>query len=202
MKKVLLKVIILGDSGVGKTALMTQYVMKKFSFTYKTTIGADFMAKELNVDDHIVVLQIWDTAGQDRFKSLGTAFYRGADACVLVFDINAPKSWDNVEAWRNEFISEAGITDPVSYPFVIVGNKIDAKTDDVQSVSEKQVEAWCSEHQVPLLFTSAKDGTNVDTLFAKVVDRALVNYIKPEQKEKPRLDLTPHEETQQGGCCT
>jgi len=105
---------------VGKTALMTQYVLKKFSYTYKTTIGtrtpfcivsdiilksfiflgADFMAKELNVDDHVVVMQIWDTAGQDRFRSLGTAFYRGADACVLVFDVNAPQTWHNVEAWR------------------------------------------------------------------------------------------------------
>lgn len=82
-KKVLLKVIILGDSGVGKTSLMNQYVNKKFSNQYKATIGADFLTKEVQVDDRTVTMQIWDTAGQERFQSLGVAFYRGADCCVL-----------------------------------------------------------------------------------------------------------------------
>ena len=83
-KKVLLKVIILGDSGVGKTSLMNQFVNKKFSNQYKATIGADFLTKEVMVDDRLVTMQIWDTAGQERFQSLGVAFYRGADSCVLV----------------------------------------------------------------------------------------------------------------------
>ncbi|KAJ8910435.1 hypothetical protein NQ315_012577 [Exocentrus adspersus] len=83
-KKVLLKVIILGDSSVGKTSLMNQYVNRKFSNQYKATIGADFLTKEVTVDDRTVTMQIWDTAGQERFQSLGVAFYRGADCCVLV----------------------------------------------------------------------------------------------------------------------
>lgn len=82
-KKVLLKVIILGDSSVGKTSLMNQYVNRKFSNQYKATIGADFLTKEVTVDDRTVTMQIWDTAGQERFQSLGVAFYRGADCCVL-----------------------------------------------------------------------------------------------------------------------
>lgn len=82
-KKVLLKVIILGDSSVGKTSLMNQYVNRKFSNQYKATIGADFLTKEVTVDDRSVTMQIWDTAGQERFQSLGVAFYRGADCCVL-----------------------------------------------------------------------------------------------------------------------
>lgn len=82
-KKVLLKVVILGDSGVGKTSLMNQYVNKKFTNQYKATIGADFLTKEVIVDDRVVTMQIWDTAGQERFQSLGVAFYRGADCCVL-----------------------------------------------------------------------------------------------------------------------
>ena len=79
-----MKVIILGDSGVGKTSLMNQFVNKKFSNQYKATIGADFLTKEVMVDDRLVTMQIWDTAGQERFQSLGVAFYRGADSCVLV----------------------------------------------------------------------------------------------------------------------
>ena len=82
--KVLLKVIILGDSGVGKSSLMNQYVNKKFDTRYKATIGADFLTWDLQIDEVEVTLQIWDTAGQERFQSLGTAFYRGADACLLV----------------------------------------------------------------------------------------------------------------------
>ena len=82
-KKVLLKVIILGESGVGKTSLMNQYVNKKFSNHYIATIGADFLTKDIIVDDYLVTMQIWDTAGQERYQSLGVAFYRGADCCVL-----------------------------------------------------------------------------------------------------------------------
>ncbi|KAG1443254.1 hypothetical protein G6F56_010742 [Rhizopus delemar] len=93
-KKVLLKVIILGDSGVGKTSLMNQYVNKKFSNQYKATIGADFLTKEVMVDDRLVTMQIWDTAGQERFQSLGVAFYRGADCCVLAYDVNNSKSFE------------------------------------------------------------------------------------------------------------
>ncbi|KAH2036608.1 hypothetical protein KXW85_002061 [Aspergillus fumigatus] len=92
-KKVLLKVIILGDSGVGKTSLMNQYVNKKFSASYKATIGADFLTKEVLVDDRL----IWDTAGQERFQSLGVAFYRGADCCVLVYDVNNSKSFEALD---------------------------------------------------------------------------------------------------------
>jgi len=72
-KKVLLKVIILGESGVGKTALMNQYVNKRFSSSYKATIGADFLTKEVMIGDKLITLQIWDTAGQERFQSLGVA---------------------------------------------------------------------------------------------------------------------------------
>merc|ERR1712188_167592 len=103
-KKVLLKVIILGDSGVGKTSLMNQYVNKKFSNQYKATIGADFLTKEVMVDDRLVTMQIWDTAGQERFQSLGLAFYRGADCCVLVYDITNAESFSNLRAWRDEFM--------------------------------------------------------------------------------------------------
>ncbi|KUM60597.1 hypothetical protein ACN42_g6527 [Penicillium freii] len=117
-KKVLLKVIILGDSGVGKTSLMNQYVNKKFSGSYKATIGADFLTKEVLVDDRLVTMQIWDTAGQERFQSLGVAFYRGADCCVLVYDVNNSKSFEALDSWRDEFLIQASPRDPESFPFV------------------------------------------------------------------------------------
>jgi len=121
-KKVLLKVIILGDSGVGKTSLMNQYVNKKFSKQYKATIGADFLTKEVMIDDKLVTMQIWDTAGQERFQSLGVAFYRGADSCVLVYDITDKKSFDSLSGWQEEFLVQAAPQNPDEFPFVCIGN--------------------------------------------------------------------------------
>jgi len=79
---------------------MNQYVNKKFSSQYKATIGADFLTKEVMVEDRLVTMQIWDTAGQERFQSLGVAFYRGADACVLVYDLTHVKSFENLDSVR------------------------------------------------------------------------------------------------------
>uniref|UniRef100_A0A453F848 GTP-binding protein n=1 Tax=Aegilops tauschii subsp. strangulata TaxID=200361 RepID=A0A453F848_AEGTS len=92
--------------GVGKTSLMNQYVHNKFSQQYKATIGADFVTKEVLIEDRLVTLQIWDTAGQERFQSLGVAFYRGADCCVLVYDVNVNKSFDTLNTWHDEFLNQ------------------------------------------------------------------------------------------------
>jgi len=124
-KKVLLKIIILGDSGVGKTSLMNQYVNNRFSNQYKATIGADFLTKEVMIDDKLVTMQIWDTAGQERFQSLGVAFYRGADACVLVYDITKPKTFESLQNWKDEFLIQAGPRDPDNFPFAVLGNMVD-----------------------------------------------------------------------------
>ena len=108
----LLKVIILGDSGVGKTSLMNQYVNNKFSEQYKATIGADFCTKDVTIDDKLVTLQIWDTAGQERFQSLGVAFFRGADACILVYDMTNPKSFESLDKWRKDFLQNVSDDPP------------------------------------------------------------------------------------------
>jgi len=100
-------------------------VNKKFSASYKATIGADFLTREVLVDDRQVTMQLWDTAGQERFQSLGVAFYRGADCCVLVFDVNNSKSFDTLDSWRDEFLIQASPRDPENFPFVVLGNKID-----------------------------------------------------------------------------
>merc|ERR1711920_679603 len=180
-KKVLLKIIVLGDSGVGKTSLMNQYVNKKFSSQYKATIGADFLTKEIVVDDKLVTMQIWDTAGQERFQSLGVAFYRGADACVLVYDTTNTKSFEKLDSWRDEFLQQAGPNNPDQFPFVVLGNKVD-KSDEKQ-VSEQQAKNWCSSKSGPstqiLSFeTSAKDATNVEEAFTTIAKAALDSEVE------------------------
>eukprot|EP01083_Nonionella_stella_P289686 985831_1 len=115
-RKVTLKLVILGNSGVGKTSLMNRYHSNKFTGQYKATIGADFLSKQLSVTPSAspssppsppqnVTLTIWDTAGQERFQSLGKAFYRGADVCMLVYDVTDRKSFEECQKWKEEFDS-------------------------------------------------------------------------------------------------
>jgi len=164
-------VIILGDSGVGKTSLMNQYVAKKFSNQYKATIGADFLTKEVMVDDRLVTMQIWDTAGQERFQSLGVAFYRGADCCVLVFDVTMPNTFRSLDSWRDEFLIQASPRDPENFPFVVIGNKIDLEN---RAVSARRSQGWChSKGDIPYFETSAKEAINVEQAFQTVAKNAL-----------------------------
>eukprot|EP01111_Echinosteliopsis_oligospora_P010423 TRINITY_DN3234_c0_g1_i1.p1 TRINITY_DN3234_c0_g1~~TRINITY_DN3234_c0_g1_i1.p1 ORF type:complete len:202 (+),score=31.49 TRINITY_DN3234_c0_g1_i1:111-716(+) len=163
-RRTLLKVILLGDSGVGKTSLMERFINRNFTQGYKATIGADFFTKELEVDNKLVTLQIWDTAGQERFQSLGNSFYRGADCCVLVYDVTISKTFDDVETWRNEFLLQSHLVDGDSFPFVLIGNKIDQESE--RATTRKAVQTWCHANgDIPYLETSAKDATNVEKAF-------------------------------------
>jgi len=197
-KKVLLKVIILGDSGVGKTSLMNQYVNKKFSAQYKATIGADFLTKEVTVDDRLVTMQIWDTAGQERFQSLGVAFYRGADSCVLVFDVIQPKTFDNLDSWRDEFLIQAGPRDPDNFPFVVLGNKVDI---DARAVPQKRALAWCqAKGNIPYFETSAKEAINVEQAFQVIARNALKQESEEDIYLPDTIDVTEQRSTAGSGC--
>jgi len=197
-KKVLLKVIILGDSGVGKTSLMNQYVNKKFNAQYKATIGADFLTKEVTVDDRLVTMQIWDTAGQERFQSLGVAFYRGADSCVLVFDVVQPKTFDNLDSWRDEFLIQAGPRDPDNFPFVVLGNKIDV---DSRVVAQKRALAWCqAKGNIPYFETSAKEAINVEQAFLVIARNALKQESEEDIYLPDTIDVTEQRSTSSSGC--
>jgi Ras-related protein Rab-7A len=206
-KKVLLKIILLGESGVGKTSLMDQYVNRKFSSQYKATIGADFLTKEVMIDEKLVTLQIWDTAGQERFQSLGVAFYRGADACILVYDITSDKSFDKLSNWRNEFLSQAHPSDPENFSFVVIGNKVDKESD--RRVSKANASQWCktlsSKRAIPNYEASAKNNTMVERAFLEAAQMAVQNR-EQENKEViiPDFVVLGKQNTkpkESGGCC-
>ncbi|EGB03717.1 hypothetical protein AURANDRAFT_39255 [Aureococcus anophagefferens] len=153
---------------------MNQYVNKRFSASYKATIGADFLTKEVMIDDKLVTLQIWDTAGQERFQSLGVAFYRGADACILVYDITQPKSFENLDSWREEFLVQASPPDIENFPFVVLGNKLDREND--RRVPKAKAQTWCkSKASAPLRYfeTSAKEAVQVEAAFQEAAQLAL-----------------------------
>ena len=202
VQRTLLKLIILGDSGVGKTSLMNQYVNRKFSKQYKATIGADFLTKEVKVDDNLVTMQIWDTAGQERFQSLGVAFYRGADCCVLVYDVNNEKSFQNLENWREEFLAQASPSDPENFPFIVLGNKTDQDGGQSRVVSEKKALSFCaaSGNACPHFETSAKEDSNVQEAFECAARNALKNDVEDEVY-LPDTIVVNKNGSAKSGCC-
>jgi len=201
-KKQLLKIIILGDSGVGKTSLMHQYVSKKFDNRYKATIGADFLTKDVDIEGQAVTLQIWDTAGQERFQSLGSAFYRGADACILVFDVTQQDSFSHLTSWMEEFTMQAGKRD-----CVLIGNKTDLT--EKRQVAAKTAQTWCqkSDHDgIRYYETSAKENSGVEEAFLAVASVALKKKAGAEEEvAMPKVNLnikqTPKEKKDDGCPC-
>lgn len=180
---------------------MNQYVHKKFSQQYKATIGADFVTKELQIDDRLVTLQIWDTAGQERFQSLGVAFYRGADCCVLVYDVNYLKSFDTLDNWHDEFLKQANPSNPSTFPFILLGNKVDVDGGNSRVVSEKKAKEWCaSKGNIPYYETSAKEDFNVDAAFQCVAKLALENDRDQDIYFQNIPEPVAESEQSRGGC--
>ncbi|KAI8143936.1 P-loop containing nucleoside triphosphate hydrolase protein [Fennellomyces sp. T-0311] len=183
MHKDILKVVLIGNGGVGKTSLRNQFIHKRFTNAYKATIGADFITKEVLTDDgKKIMLQIWDTAGQERFQSLGVAYYRGADACVLVYDVNNFLSFQHLERWREDFLKQSSLPteEAQHFPMLLIGNKIDI---DDRVVSRRQARAWAEQHssermKIPCFEASAKDGTNVEEAFTHIAKMVKVPQLE------------------------
>ncbi|KAK8572177.1 hypothetical protein V6N12_028238 [Hibiscus sabdariffa] len=144
----------------------------KFSQQYKTTIGADFVTKELQIDERNVTLQIWDTAGQERFQSLGVAFYRGADCCVLVYDVNVTKSFDNLDNWHEEFLKQVSLF-PLPLFFRCIPFRSVRRKQKTGVLRKKTYLA--SKENIPYFETSAKEDINVDEAFHCIAKTALAN---------------------------
>lgn len=150
---------------------MNRYVTNKFDAHLFHTIGVEFLNKDLEVDGHTVTLQIWDTAGQERFRSLRTPFYRGSDCCLLTFSVDDSQSFHNLANWKKEFVYYADVKEPESFPFVVLGNKLDVSE---RQVSSEEAQEWCRENgDFPYFETSAKDSTNVAIAFEEAVRRVL-----------------------------
>ncbi len=171
MKNGLFKVMILGDSGVGKTSLLEQYVNQSFTGFYKVTIGSDFLPKELMVDDKKVKLQLWDTAGQEKYQSVCTTFYRGADACVLVYDVTDKHSFKNLPVWLENFSQQLPKDRVKGFPVLLLGNKVDKRK---RFITTEDARTWCAAHDgMPYFETSAKTRLGVDEAFLQLARLAV-----------------------------
>ncbi|KAM4692529.1 ras-related protein Rab-37 [Rhinophrynus dorsalis] len=187
--------MLLGDSGVGKTCFLIQFNDRAFlSGTFLATVGIDFKFKVLTVDGLKVKLQIWDTAGQERFRSVTHAYYREAQALLLLYDITSKTSFDNIRAWLTE-IHELAQKDVV---IMLLGNKCDMTSGRV--VRTEDGELLAKEYGVPFMETSAKTGMNVELAFLAAAKELKQRSSQPSQ---PKFEIRSYIESHKkmGRCC-
>ncbi|XP_034387817.1 ras-related protein rab7 isoform X1 [Cyclopterus lumpus] len=182
-----LKIILIGSSGVGKSSFMNRYVNHRFTKMYRATVGTDFLSKTINVDGDAVTLQIWDTAGTERFQSLGTPLYRAAHCCMLVFDVTSAASFSALEQWRMEFLVQGEPQDPQHFPFIVLGNKTDLSTREVSASRALQ---WCVEVGAEYFEGSARDGVDVERPFLAAARSAVQQYKKHTLENTGHFQIT------------
>jgi Ras-related protein Rab-7A len=193
------KVLILGDSAVGKTAILGQFVNREFTTQYRPTIGSDFTSRQVEVNGSFVTLQIWDTAGQERYRALAPRFFRGTDICVFVYDVTLESSFESIKTWHRVFVHECS---PIreSFPFLLLGNKIDDGGKRV--VATERGRQLAGEHDFLFFEVSAKSCENVADAFEAVVKRAMERRGPFEEKEfHGRMDLDNADQPQRAGAC-
>nr|XP_060628871.1 ras-related protein Rab-7b [Anolis sagrei ordinatus] len=196
-KRVDLKIIIIGALGVGKTSLLHQYVHKKFYEDYRTTLGASILTKMVAVDHTPLKLQIWDTGGQERFRSMVSTFYKGSDGCMLAFDVTDIDSFECLDDWREDFLQKVIPTEQ-GFPMVVLGNKIDLQD---RQVSKETASLWCKEKDIAYFEVSAKNDINVVNAFDTLARQALSRYKGIiENYLTDSIKLTPNDEPKKK-CC-
>ncbi|VDO99663.1 unnamed protein product [Soboliphyme baturini] len=164
----LFKLLLIGDSGVGKTCILYRFSDDAFNTTFISTIGIDFKIKTIELNGKKIKLQIWDTAGQERFHTITTSYYRGAMGIMLVYDITNPRSFDNIAKWLRN-IDEVTCREDVEK--MLLGNKCDM--GDKRMVSKERGEQIAKEHCIKFLETSAKANVNIDKAFYDLAEAVL-----------------------------
>jgi len=159
----LFKIVLVGDSAVGKSNLLSRFAWDEFDLDSKATIGVEFAPKNLDIDGKVVKAEVWDTAGQERFRAVTSAYYHGAVGALLVYAINARKSFDNAQKWLEELRSKAS----ADLQIILVGNKSDLK--DQREVTTEEGEAFARKNSVMFIETSALDKFHVEDAFKQLV---------------------------------
>ncbi|RWR86479.1 ras-related protein RABA1c [Cinnamomum micranthum f. kanehirae] len=159
----LFKVVLIGDSGVGKSNLLSRFTKNEFSLESKSTIGVEFATRSLNVEGKVIKAQIWDTAGQERYRAITSAYYRGAIGALLVYDVTRHTTFENVERWLKELRDH---TDP-NIVVMLIGNKSDLR--HLVAVSTEDGKSFAQRENLYFMETSALEATNVENAFAEVL---------------------------------
>nr|GMD29784.1 ras-related protein RABD2a [Ipomoea batatas]GMD38166.1 ras-related protein RABD2a [Ipomoea batatas] len=195
----LFKLLLIGDSGVGKSCLLLRFADDTYLESYISTIGVDFKIRTVEQDGKTLKLQIWDTAGQERFRTITSSYYRGAHGIIVVYDVTDLESFNNVKQWLSEIDRYAS----ENVNKLLVGNKCDLAEN--RAVSYETAKAFADEIGIPFMETSAKDATNVEQTFmamsASIKNRMAsqpANAMKP-----PTVNIKGQPVAQNSsGCCS
>ena len=181
------KILLLGDSGVGKSSLLLRYTKNEFISDMRSTIGVEFALKYITIDNYQLKIQIWDTAGMERYRSITNAYYKGAKGVIVLYDICRKKSFENVDKWIDDFKSKAD-DDAV---IILIGNKSDL--DDKREVSKEEGESKAQMNKFAFMETSAKDNNNVQKAFETLFGEIVQIY-----KNKNNINLNDNKEGDEG----
>ncbi|KAF8822100.1 Ras-related protein Rab11 [Cardiosporidium cionae] len=182
----LYKLVLIGDSGVGKSNLLAKFARDEFNLESKSTIGVEFATKTVTLEEREVIkAQIWDTAGQERYRSITSAYYRGAKGALLVYDISKRVTFENVERWLNELRHHSD----ENVVILLVGNKCDLK--HLRAVSQAEATEFAGRENLAFIETSALDSTNVEEAFYQILHEIYSLYKKKvaaDSESKPVTD--------------
>jgi len=196
----LFKLVLIGDSDVGKSSLLIRFADDYYSDSYISTIGVDFRIKTVDVGGGAkVTLQIWDTAGQERFRNMTSSYYRDAEGIIIVFDLGDLSSFEHLKEWIRE-IDQIAPKDVVK---LVVGNKADLLGDDRQ-VSVDQLQRFAEEFELQYVEVSAKTRVGVDTAFTEMAKRLNTQFAKREKPVEPNkviLQEATEEQKVPSSCC-
>ncbi|CAH9098080.1 unnamed protein product [Cuscuta europaea] len=195
----LFKLLLIGDSGVGKSCLLLRFADDSYLDSYISTIGVDFKIRTMEQDGKTIKLQIWDTAGQERFRTITSSYYRGAHGIIIVYDITDKESFTNVKQWLHEIDRYA--SDNVNK--LLVGNKCDM--DANRAVSYDAAKDFADEIGIPFLETSAKNAINVEQAFTAMssdIKKRMASQPSGSNAKPPTVQIRGQPLNQKSGCCS
>ncbi|KAI0628800.1 GTP-binding protein ypt1 [Trametes polyzona] len=197
----LFKLLLIGDSGVGKSCLLLRFAEDSFTDSYLSTIGVDFKIRTIELEGKTVKLQIWDTAGQERFRTIAAAYYRGAHGIIMVYDVTEAETFSNVKGWIQEIEKYAS----EGVKKLIIGNKSDLVERKV--VEYSAAKEFADSLSIPFIETSAKNSTNVEeafSLMAKTIKDDVDSQPTDSSGSSKTATVTPgrnlNQEGESGGC--
>jgi len=193
----LVKLMLIGESGVGKSSITTRYLDDDFDMNYLSTIGVDFRIITLNLNGKITKLQVWDTAGQERYRTITNSYYRGADGIILVFDLTNYESFHNISIWLNDI--QHHCLDNVQ--LILVGNKSDLVSS--RAISKDEIEEFSRFHHMVYFETSAKEDQNIQECFIELASKCTRDseYLLRRRNHQPKLILGSGNKTTKQNCC-
>jgi len=195
------KILTIGESGVGKTCIISRFTKNEFSLNHLATIAIDFKLKRIQTKGKTIKLQIWDTAGQERFNTLTAGFFKGSDGIILAYSVIDQNSFDCVNKWMTQIRNLS----PADVKVILVGNKSDCISERV--ISKEQGIALAQQYKIPFFECSAKSGDNVNEIFERmgdiVLDRLIIKK-KELENSNDRNDFFSQEnpQVQPGKCCS